>query len=77
MGVAARQQLNTNVKNTVINFKHLVGRKYSDPMVQKMRPFIPVEMVELPNNDVGFKVGVCHFRLVNRLSSSCLFDGSK
>ncbi|CAG9535600.1 unnamed protein product [Cercopithifilaria johnstoni] len=56
MGVAARQQLNTNIKNTIINFKHLLGRKFSDKITQKYRKFIPCEMVQLPNDDIGFKV---------------------
>lgn len=56
MGVAARQQLNTNIKNTIINFKHLLGRKFSDQVTQKYRKFIPCEMVQLPNDDIGLKV---------------------
>ncbi|KAL4001834.1 Hsp70 family protein [Acanthocheilonema viteae] len=56
MGVAARQQLNTNIKNTIINFKHLLGRKFSDQVTQKYRKFIPCEMIQLPNDDIGLKV---------------------
>ncbi|VDK65564.1 unnamed protein product [Onchocerca ochengi] len=56
MGVAARQQLNTNINNTIINFKHLLGRKFSDQVTQKYRKFIPCEMIQLPNDDIGFKV---------------------
>lgn len=56
MGVAARQQLNTNIKNTIINFKHLLGRKFSDEITQKYRKFIPCDMVQLPNDDIGLKV---------------------
>uniref|UniRef100_A0A1I8EI82 DnaK protein n=1 Tax=Wuchereria bancrofti TaxID=6293 RepID=A0A1I8EI82_WUCBA len=56
MGVAARQQLNTNIKNTIINFKHLLGRKFSDQVTQKYRKFMPCEMIQLPNDDIGLKV---------------------
>uniref|UniRef100_A0A915Q5H5 Uncharacterized protein n=1 Tax=Setaria digitata TaxID=48799 RepID=A0A915Q5H5_9BILA len=56
MGVAARQQLNTNIKNTIINFKHLLGRKFTDQITQKYRNFIPCEMVQLSNDDIGLKV---------------------
>ncbi|EFO21220.2 hypothetical protein LOAG_07269 [Loa loa] len=56
MGVAARQQLNTNIKSTIINFKHLLGRKFSDQITQKYRKFIPCEMIQLPNDDIGLKV---------------------
>lgn len=77
MGVAARQQLNTNIKNTIINFKHLLGRKFSDQLVQKYQKFIPCEMIQLPNNDIGFKVYFiaqsCIFYCENlKLSTSCL-----
>ena len=34
MGVSARQQATTNVKNTVSCFKRLLGRKYKDQQVQ-------------------------------------------
>lgn len=61
MGVAAKQQLNTNIKNTAINFKHLLGRKFSDPITQKFRQFIPCEMVQLPNDGIGLKVDLLPF----------------
>ncbi|VDN25248.1 unnamed protein product [Gongylonema pulchrum] len=56
MGVAAKQQLNTNLRNTVINFKHLLGRKFSDPIAQNFRQYIPCEMVQLPEDNIGLKV---------------------
>ncbi|CAD6190329.1 unnamed protein product [Caenorhabditis auriculariae] len=56
MGDAARQAVNTNFKNTIIYFKQLLGRKYSDPVTQKFIPFIPCEVVALPNDDIGLKV---------------------
>ncbi|CAJ0587031.1 unnamed protein product, partial [Mesorhabditis spiculigera] len=43
-------------KNTLINFKHLIGRKFNDPIVEKFGPYIPCELVELSDGDVGFKV---------------------
>ncbi|WKX99980.1 hypothetical protein Q1695_014673 [Nippostrongylus brasiliensis] len=56
MGVAARQSVNTNFKNTIINFKHMIGRKYSDAITQKLIPFVPCQTVQLPNDEIGFKV---------------------
>lgn len=56
MGVAARQAVTTNIKNTVINFKHLIGRKFSDPVAQRFIPFIPCKVVKLPNDDIGVQV---------------------
>ncbi|KAK6023948.1 DnaK family protein [Ostertagia ostertagi] len=56
MGVAARQSVNTNFKNTIINFKHMIGRKFSDAITQKFIPFVPCQTVQLANDDIGFKV---------------------
>lgn len=56
MGVAARQAVNTNLKNTIIYFKQLVGRKFSDPIAQKFIPFVPCKVVQLPNDDIGLQV---------------------
>ncbi|VDP23857.1 unnamed protein product [Heligmosomoides polygyrus] len=55
MGVGARQSVNTNFKNTIINFKHMIGRKYSDAVTQKFIPFVPCQTIQLPNDDIGFK----------------------
>ncbi|KAK6011113.1 hypothetical protein OSTOST_23813, partial [Ostertagia ostertagi] len=54
MGVAARQSVNTNFKNTIINFKHMIGRKFSDAITQKFIPFVPCQTVQLANDDIGF-----------------------
>lgn len=35
LGVAAKNQLVTNMKNTVFGFKRLLGRKSNDPHVQR------------------------------------------
>ncbi|CAD5207298.1 unnamed protein product [Bursaphelenchus okinawaensis] len=56
MGVAARQGVSTNYKNTVLNFKHLVGRKFDDPVVQKYAEFIPAQLAKGPDGDVVFDV---------------------
>ncbi|TKR68036.1 hypothetical protein L596_024085 [Steinernema carpocapsae] len=56
MGVNARQQVNTNFKSTVINFKQLIGRKFSDPVAQALRPYVPCEMVQLQEDNIGLKV---------------------
>lgn len=56
MGFGARQQMNVHYKNTVINFKHLLGRNFTDPVVQLFKPFIPCEVIQLSNDQIGFKV---------------------
>ncbi|GMR39903.1 hypothetical protein PMAYCL1PPCAC_10098 [Pristionchus mayeri] len=56
MGVAARQAVNSNFKSTIINFKHLIGRKFSDPIAQRFIPYVPCEVVQLPDDEIGCKV---------------------
>lgn len=56
MGVAGRQQLLTNVKNTIAVFKHLIGRRFDDPLVQEERKWFNYELVELPEKRLGIKV---------------------
>jgi molecular chaperone DnaK (HSP70) len=56
MGVAARQQVNTNFRNTVINFKHLLGRKFSDPVTQLYKKFVPCEIIQLTDDNIGLKI---------------------
>ncbi|CEF67335.1 Heat shock protein 4 [Strongyloides ratti] len=55
-GIAARQKVNTNFKSTVLNFKQLLGLKFSDPEAKKMKKYIPCEMVQLDNDNIGLKV---------------------
>jgi molecular chaperone DnaK (HSP70) len=56
MGDAAKQQANTNLNNTIINFKHLIGRKFTDTRTQQIQQWIPCEMVQLPGDYIGLKV---------------------
>jgi len=54
--VAGDQQI-TNIKNTVLHIKRLIGRKWSDPELQKELPLIgPNKFVELPNDEIGVEV---------------------
>lgn len=65
MGVSALQQQNVNVKNTVCNFKHLIGRKFSDPIVAHFKKFVSCDIVQLPDDNVGIKVSIsCSFILL-------------
>ncbi|XP_046395458.1 heat shock 70 kDa protein 4 isoform X1 [Ischnura elegans] len=56
LGVAARNQMVTNMKNTVCGFKRLLGRKYNDPFVQKELKHLPFKTVQQPNGGIGIKV---------------------
>ena len=56
MGVSAENQRNLTVKNTVSYFKNFLGRKYKDEYVQRMIGRVGAEVVELQNEQVGFRV---------------------
>lgn len=56
LGVAAKNQQVTNMKNTICGFKHLLGRSFKDPVVQNELRFIPYNVEEMPNGSVGIRV---------------------
>ncbi len=59
VGDAAKNQANTNPKNTVYDAKRLIGRKFSDPIVQEDMKLWPFEVVndghDKPQIKVQFK----------------------
>ena len=46
----------TNLKNTVWGVKHLVGRQFSDPVVQEEVKRLPFRVVQQSGDRVGVKV---------------------
>ncbi|XP_017473894.1 PREDICTED: heat shock 70 kDa protein 4 isoform X2 [Rhagoletis zephyria] len=56
IGVAAKNQQVTNMKNTVSGFKRLLGRKFNDPHVQRELSSIPTKVDQRPDGSIGFKV---------------------
>ncbi|XP_060073295.1 heat shock 70 kDa protein 4-like [Ylistrum balloti] len=58
MGVSAKNQNTTNLKNTVSCFKRLIGRKFNDPLVQEELKsyFKPYEVVEGPGGEILVQV---------------------
>lgn len=56
LGVAAKNQTVTNMKNTIHGFKRLLGRKFKDPHVQDELKFLPYNVVEQPDGSIGIKV---------------------
>lgn len=56
LGVAAYNQMVTNMKNTVTSFKRLLGRKFNDPFVQQELQHLPFGVVERPDGGVGVRV---------------------
>lgn len=56
IGVAAKNQQVTNMKNTVTNVKRLLGRKFDDPYVQHELKNIPTKVEAMPDGGIGFRV---------------------
>jgi len=51
-GRVARNQAVVNPENTIFSIKRFMGRKYSDPEVNKARTRVPYQVAEAPNGDV-------------------------
>ena len=45
-----------NLKNTVSQFKRLIGRKFSDPVVLEEKKRLSCQLVERPDDSIGVKV---------------------
>ena len=56
LGVAAKNQLVTNMKNTIFGFKRLLGRKSNDPHVQRELQQIPYRTSVKSDGRLGIKV---------------------
>uniref|UniRef100_A0A6B2EDD3 Putative heat shock 70 kDa protein 4-like isoform x3 n=1 Tax=Phlebotomus kandelakii TaxID=1109342 RepID=A0A6B2EDD3_9DIPT len=56
LGVAAKNQMVTNLKNTISGFKRLLGRKYNDPYVQNELKKLPFRVEPMQNNAIGIRV---------------------
>src|SRR3954465_10090640 len=51
VGQPARRQGVTNSSNTLFAIKRLIGRNFSDPMVEKDKGMVPYDIVKGPNGD--------------------------
>ena len=57
VGILARRQQITNSKNTIFSVKRLIGRQFSDPMVQKDKKLLSYEIREASKGGVEIKMG--------------------
>ncbi len=57
VGLVARRQAIVNPENTIFSIKRFMGRKMSDPEVQRGLGFIPYKVTEAPNGDVRVMMG--------------------
>jgi len=57
VGILARRQAITNSENTIFSVKRLIGRKFSDPEIQKDKKTLPYEIKESSDGGVEVKMG--------------------
>ncbi len=56
VGQIAKRQAITNSENTIFSIKRLMGRKFSDPEVQKDVKILPYKIIEAKNGDAWVRV---------------------
>ncbi|XP_011497950.1 PREDICTED: heat shock 70 kDa protein 4 isoform X2 [Ceratosolen solmsi marchali] len=56
LGVAAKNQMLTNMKNTIYGFKRLLGRQYNDPFVKNELQSLPWNYSKQPDGSIGIHV---------------------
>jgi molecular chaperone DnaK len=57
VGITAKRQAVTNPANTIFSTKRLIGRRFSDAVVQQDKKLLPYEIREGSNGDVDIKIG--------------------
>jgi len=56
LGVAAQNQIITNLKNSVYGFKRLLGRRAGDPLVQHEKKHLHYNIETNANGEIGIRV---------------------
>lgn len=57
VGLLAKRQAVTNPRNTLFSVKRLIGRRFSDPEVEKDKKLLPYELKESSSGGVEVKMG--------------------
>ena len=58
VGRFARRQAVTNPENTVFSVKRFIGRKYTDPAVERDKKLVPYQIKAADNGDIQVKLNV-------------------
>ena len=56
MGTSSKNQIITNINNSVFGFKRLIGLRFDDPIVAEEQKYIPYPVVATQDGEVGFRV---------------------
>lgn len=56
LGVAAKNQLITNLRNTIFGFKRLLGKMFDDPSVEHELRYLPYGIIRKKDGTIGIKV---------------------
>jgi len=62
IGILAKRQQITNPKNTIFSVKRLIGRRFSDPEVQRDKKLLPYEIRESKDGECEVKMGEKWYR---------------
>ncbi|MBU0491739.1 MAG: molecular chaperone DnaK [Chloroflexi bacterium] len=57
VGTVARRQAITNPDNTIFSIKRFMGRKLSDPEVERAKTLVPYKLTAAPNGDMQVMMG--------------------
>jgi molecular chaperone DnaK len=57
VGQVARRQAVINPENTIFSIKRFMGRKFSDPQIQRALGIVPYKVSDAPNGDVRVHMG--------------------
>ena len=57
VGQVARRQAITNSDNTIFSIKRFMGRKFTDPEVQRALKYVPYKVTAAPNGDMRVWMG--------------------
>jgi molecular chaperone DnaK len=57
VGEAGRRQAILNAENTVAGLKHVLGRKYRDGAISRLKDVVPYELTQAENGDACLRIG--------------------